>query len=236
MPYLSRDDLEKIAERVVCQYKKIYVPERRMCYMVDATELAEMLGFKIEYVNITRDGSILGQTSSGRVWTTIYDDNMNQLFYELDGSTILVDKRLLSNPKIAGRKNFTIAHEIAHQIINSEYPEMYDKQNRIFCDYRRSVKPRKVEKDWHEWQADALAAALLLPPDALLDSMFMFGLGDKMKLLSKKYSDTRYKFFCEMADFLQVSRTALSYRMEQLGLLDNNRLIIEAEARRKGVA
>ena len=91
-----------------------------MCYMVDATELAEMLGFKIEYVNITRDGSILGQTSSGRVWTTIYDDNMNQLFYELDGSTILVDKRLLSNPKIAGRKNFTIAHEIAHQIINSE--------------------------------------------------------------------------------------------------------------------
>ena len=236
MPYLSRDDIEKIAERVVCQYKKIYVPERHMCYMVDATELAEMLGFKIEYVHITRDGSILGQTSSGRVWTTIYDDNMNQLFYELDGSTILVDKRLLSDPKIAGRKNFTIAHEIAHQIINREYPEMYDTQNRTFCDYRRSVKPRKVEKDWHEWQADALAAALLLPPDALLDSMFMFGLGDKMKLLSKKYSDTRYKFFCDMADFLQVSRTALSYRMEQLGLLDNNRLIIEAEARRKGVA
>ena len=236
MPYLSREDIEKIAERVVCQYKKTYVPERHMCYMVDATELAEMLGFKIEYVNITRDGSILGQTSSGRVWTTIYDDNMNPLFYELDGSTILVDKRLLSDPKIAGRKNFTIAHEIAHQIINRECPEMYDTQNRTFCDYRRSVKPRKVEKDWHEWQADALAAALLLPPDALLDSMFMFGLGDKMKLLSKKYSDTRYKFFCEMADFLQVSRTALSYRMEQLGLLDNNRLIIEAEARRKGVA
>ena len=59
MPYLSRDDIEKIAERVVCQYKKIYVPERHMCYMVDATELAEMLGFKIEYVHITRDGSIL---------------------------------------------------------------------------------------------------------------------------------------------------------------------------------
>ena len=118
MPCLSRDDIEKIADRVICQYKKVYVPERHMCYMVDATELAEMLGFKIEYVHITRDGSILGQTSSGRVWTTIYDDNMNQMYFELDGSTILVDKRLLSNPKIAGRKNFTIAHEVAHQIIN----------------------------------------------------------------------------------------------------------------------
>ena len=103
MPCLSRTDIEKIAEGVVCQYKKTYVPERHMCYMVDATELAEMLGFKIEYVYITRDGSILGQTSSGRVWTTIYNDDMNQLFYELDGSTILVDKRLLCNPKIAGQ-------------------------------------------------------------------------------------------------------------------------------------
>ena len=58
-------------------------------------------------------------------------------------------------------------------------------------------------------------------------------LGEKMKMLSRKYSDTRYKYFCDMADYLQVSRTALSYRMEQLGLLDNNRLIVEAEIRKK---
>ena len=57
-----------------------------------------------------------------------------------------------------------------------------------------------------------------------------------MKMLSRKYSDTKYRYFCEMADYLQVSRTALSYRMEQLGLLENNRLVIEAEARKKGVA
>lgn len=226
MAYLSRDDIEKIAESVICQYKERYLPTHRMCYMVDATELAEMLGFKIEYVHITKDGSILGQTSSGRIWTEIFDDSMNKVFFELDGSTILVDKRLLSNPKIAGRKNFTIAHEIAHQIINRRYPEMYDPQNRTFCDYRRSVKPKKKIVDWHEWQADALAAALLLPMDALLDSMFMFGLGKKMKMLSRKYSDTRYKLFCEMADYLQVSRTALSYRMEQLGLPHNKHLLV----------
>lgn len=233
MACLSRDDIEKIAEDVICQYKALYLPERRMCYMVEATELAEMLGYRIEYVYITRDGSILGQTSSGRIWTEIFDDNMNKVFFELDGSTILVDKRLLRNPKLAGRKNFTIAHEIAHQIINRQYPEMYGTQNRTFCDYRRSVKPRKKIVDWYEWQADALAAALLLPVDALQDSMFMFGLGEKMKMLSRKYSDTRYKYFCDMADYLQVSRTALSYRMEQLGLLDNNRLIIEAQSRTK---
>ena len=96
MACLSREDIEKIAEGVICQYKAQYLPERRMCYMVDASELAEMLGFTIEYVHITRDGSILGQTSSGPIWTEIFDDNMEKVFFELDGSTILVDKRLLS--------------------------------------------------------------------------------------------------------------------------------------------
>ena len=55
-------------------------------------------------------------------------------------------------------------------------------------------------------------------------------------MLSRKYSGTKFELFCEMADYLQVTRTALSYRMEQLGLLDNNRLVVEAEHRRKGVA
>lgn len=236
MAHLSRNDIERIAEVVLNQYKVMFVPTQHICYTVDVTQLARMLGFRIEYVHITADGSILGQTSSGAVWTTIYDDNMNWMYFELDGSTILVEKRLLNDPRMEGRKNFTIAHEIAHQILNRKYPEMYGPQNRTFCDYRRSAKPKKEIVDWHEWQADALAAALLLPFDVLQDSMFVFGLGEKMKMLSRKYSRTRFELFCEMADYLQVSRTALSYRMEQLGLLDNNRLVIEAEHRRKGVA
>ena len=236
MVHLSRNDIERIAEVVLNQYKVMFVPTQHICYTVDVTQLARMLGFRIEYVHITADGSILGQTSSGAVWTTIYDDNMNRMYFELDGSTILIEKRLLNDPRMEGRKNFTIAHEIAHQILNRKYPEMYSAQNRTFCDYRRSTKPKKEIVDWHEWQADALAAALLLPFDVLQDSMFVFGLGEKMKMLSRKYSSTRFELFCEMADYLQVSRTALSYRMEQLGLLDNNQLVIEAERRRKGVA
>lgn len=232
MHYLSRNDIETMAEQVIRQYKEMYVPKRRMCYRVDITELAEMLGFKIEYAYITKDGSILGQTSAGKVWTTIYDSNMTPFLFELDGSTILVDKRL-NNTKTAGRRNFTIAHEIAHQIINREYPRMYGAQNRTFCDYRKSVKQTKKINNWYEWQADVLAAALLLPVDALKDGMFMFGLGDKMKMLSRKYSENRYNLFCEMADYLQVSRSALAYRMEQLGLLEHNRLVSEAQARKE---
>ena len=77
-----------------------------------------------------------------------------------------------------------------------------------------------------------MAAALLLPPDAISDAMFLFGLGDKMKVLSRKYAQNHYVRFCDMAEFLQVSRTALAYRMEQLGLLERNLLVEEAKKRR----
>ena len=80
-----------------------------------------------------------------------------------------------------------------------------------------------------------MAAALLLPKDAITDAMFLYVLGEKMKVLSRKYSRYKYERFCDMAEFLQVSRTALAYRMEQFGLLERNRLVEEAQAR-KGVS
>ena len=234
MVHLSRSDIEKIAEPIIQKYKQFYVPERHLFYNVDPLELAALLGYSVVYANITKTGSILGQTSSCPIWTTILDDSMNEIFFFLDGKTILIEKRLLQ-PNLIGRKNFTIAHELAHLILNQHFSESSESTNQILCDYRRSEQPKKKITDWYEWQADAMAAALLLPRAAVEEGMFWFGLGDRMKVLSKKYSEYKYDRFCELADFLQVSKTTLSYRMEQLGLLERNYLIQEAQAR-KGVA
>ena len=235
MPCLSREQLEQIADGVIHQYKAALVPEKHLCYNVDPTELASLLGCTVDYQYLTKDGSVLGKTASGKMWITVYDSDKTEILYELDDRTILIEKRLLFSPRNVGRKNFTIAHELAHQIINRSFPEQYGVECRVFCDYRRSVKPRKKVVDWHEWQADALAASLLLPKDAVTDAMFMFGLGEKLKVLSRKYSQYKYECFCNMADYLQVSRTALAYRMERLGLLERN-LLVEEALKRKGVA
>lgn len=232
MTYLSRKQIEQIAESIVCQYKRALVPEKRLCYFVDPTELASLLGYTVDYQYLTKDGSILGKTASGTLWIPVYDASGNEFFYQLDDRTILIEKRLLFSPRNVGRKNFTIAHELAHQIINRKYPGANREEHRIFCDYRRSTKP---VCDWHEWQADALAAALLLPPDAIKDAMFIFGLGEQMKVLSRKYSQCKFERFCNMAEYLQVSKTALAYRMERLGLLQRNLLVQEALAK-KGAA
>ena len=227
--HLSRRELEQIAQPVVEQYKQYCVPQHHLCYNVDPTRLAEQLGYKVEYSYLTQDGSILGQTASVPLWTVVINTTLGETCYYLDGKTILVEKRLLCNPQAKGCRNFTIAHEVAHLILNQRYPAMYETKCRHFCFHRKMVK-KKVH-DWCEWQADTLAVALLLPPDAIEESMFMFGLGSKMKVLSKKYSQFRYEQFCEMARFLGASKTTLAYRMEQLGLLDRNCLIQEARRR-----
>ena len=231
MVYLSRSDIEKIAEPIIQIYKSLCVPEKHLCYSIDLLELTSILGYSVVYVNITKDGSILGQTSSCQIWTTILDDSMNETLFLLDGKTILIDKRLLL-PNLVGRRNFTIAHELAHLILNQQFSYNTEITNRIFCDYRRSAQPKKKITDWYEWQADALAAAILLPLEVIQDHMFLFGLGDRMKILSRRYSRNKYDAFCIMAESLQVSKSALAYRMEQFGLLERNLLIREVLEKR----
>lgn len=230
--YLSRSDIEEIAKPIIERYKQEYVPQYHLCYRVDAMEIAALLGIKVQFLSLSQDGAILGQTASVPVWTTVNDSALGETYFFLDGKTILIEKRLQNNPHVIGRKNFTIAHELAHLIINNLYPDMYGAQFRIFSDYRRTKQIRPKISDWHEWQADALAAALLLPPDAVEDAMFLFGLGSKLNVLSYKYSQNKYHAFCDMAEFLQVSKSTLAYRMEQLGLLERNYMIREAQQRR----
>ena len=67
----------------------------------------------------------------------------NPFLYHLDGRTVLVEQRLDNLLRFRGRRNFTIAHEIAHQILYRLFPDAYGMQRRTLCDYRRSSKPRK---------------------------------------------------------------------------------------------
>ena len=137
---------------------------------------------------------------------------------------MLVDCRLRDSEKLVGRKNYTLAHEITHQVLYKAFPNAYHSANRLTCDYRRTRNSHKKISNWVEWQADALAAALLMPKDAILDVMFLTGLGEHISTLSKKYTPNKYESFCRLAEVLGASKSALSFRMEQLGLLDRNLL------------
>lgn len=218
-PILSRNDIEKIAKKILVIYTEAYIPEKHLFYQVVPEELAEVLGLEVDYQILSLDGTILGVTAPDEQYVSVYD-NEQECCYYLDGNTILIDTRLCASPKTIGRKNYTLAHEISHQILYKAFPDTYSSANRIMCDYRRTSSNRKKVTNWTEWQADALAAALLLPKDAILDGMFLFSLGEHINTLSRKYTPNKYDNFCYLATALGVSQSALAYRMEQLGLLD----------------
>lgn len=222
-PILSRGDIEQIAEKVLSIYTETYVQKKHLFYQVNPEKLADVLGLEIDYQIPSLDGSILGVTSPEEQYVPVYCDG-EECYYYLDGNTILIDVRLCVSPKTIGRKNYTLAHEIAHQILYKAFPDAYGPARRLMCDYRRTPGSRRIVTDWTEWQADTLAAALLMPRDAVLDGMFLVGLGEHIGTLSRKYTPNKYDSFCRLAEALGVSKSALAFRMEQLGLLDRNLL------------
>ena len=52
--YLSRNDIEQMAGRIIDQYKQAYIPDQHMCYNVDIVKLASLMGYEVEYVHITK--------------------------------------------------------------------------------------------------------------------------------------------------------------------------------------
>ena len=74
------------------------------------------------------------------------------------------------------------------------------------------------------WQANTLAAAILLPKCLIEKGMFLFGLGKKIECLNKIYYPAEYERYSALADFLGNSKKALAIRMKQLGLPDQKYL------------
>ena len=77
MAYLSKADLDSFAERILYDFVKAEHPKGHPCYNVDPVKLAKFYGYNIQYVTITREGSILEQTSTDKIWTPIVDEDGN---------------------------------------------------------------------------------------------------------------------------------------------------------------
>lgn len=85
--------------------------------------------------------------------------------------------------------------------------------------YRRE----KEAHNWIEWQADSIASSLLMPQALISQSLFRFSFGEKVEMLNKVFRPKEYQRFCDMADYLGVSKQALAIRLKQLGRLDSEK-------------
>lgn len=223
MPYLSRIDLEQIGQRVTRAYCQLPDIQTHSIAKVDIAALArEVIGLNVEYHRLSPDRRILGVTSFFDISYRVFDDEdlQDEQYVDLDGKTILIESTLDTYSE--GRKNFTIAHETSHHILQMLYPQEYGvryRQNAVHL-YRECGATRNGAIDWNEWQADVLASVILLPAASVQAAMLKFGLGEKMKRLNRVFAPKEYQKFSDMAAFMGASKTALALRMTQLGLLE----------------
>ena len=163
MSYLSRSDIEKIADQIFRDYKRLPCLEGQQVDHVDPEILAhELCGLHIDHFHLSKDGLTLGMTAFKEMGVEVYDKSGQPCFYYLDGKTLLIEKDLKDDPAQYGRYHFTTAHEVAHQVLARLYPSDKVLQNRVI--YYRGYAPQHPIQDWDEWQADIGSGTGRIPP------------------------------------------------------------------------
>lgn len=225
MPYLTVQEIETIAERIVRAYHRYCAQQNRKLTRIDPEIVtSNVLGLQIAYHKLSRFGHVLGLTCMLPVAIQVFDDVEHPVYAPLDGRTVFVDESLRSENANIGRHNFTLMHEACHLAYGMLYPETYlgVQLRRVY--YSLRFAPRNVTPDWEEWRTNMLASAVLMPKDLILQYMREYGLGKKMRMVNRIFAARQYEAFSQIADKMGVSKTALAIRMKQLGLVDRNDL------------
>jgi Zn-dependent peptidase ImmA (M78 family) len=105
------------------------------------------------------------------------------------------------------RRRFTIAHELGHFVLHKDQSSLFlDKRFQVL--FRSQITPENSLSQKFEQEANAFAAALLMPENLLRDELssmdFDLANENSLKALAKKFN---------------VSSIAMSYRMARLGLI-----------------
>lgn len=221
----SRNDIEKISLGIIDQYRRLPELQGMSITKIDPRLLAEnLLGLTLDFVHLSLTGDTLGLTCLEETGVEVYDEADQPYIYMLDGNTILVESDLRSDCEHMGRCNFSVMHEASHQLFGKLFPKEYGPGRKSKLHFYKPQQSQHTVKNWEEWQANALASALLMPKDILLADMKMFGLGEKIDILNSRYRPETFTQFHYLAEYMGVSHQALAIRMNYLKLLGKDYL------------
>ncbi len=230
---LSKCDIEDIATLIL---KKYYPENLNTPIPLNTIELLEEhlgLSVKRKYIG-TLESGILGLiVMHDEAEIPSYDDMYNPMVLQETYGTVLISQHLDGKDNIS-RRRYTEAHEGAHFILHTEYyneslKSTVNRENKQFnyiaCRKMEIYKRlSKNDADWMEWQADTLAAALLMPRDvfrSFAKSVIRQNGVSSGYLISSPYANKRQAFdiITEIAQKFNVSYRAAQIRMLHLGLI-----------------
>jgi len=156
---------------------------------------------------------------------------------------VIIDESLLGRDDQLGRYFFTCAHELAHWVLHRHLAEELKTNygpGKEFADLeeRLIVCRSASSRQRGEWQADYMAGCLLMPADHVREA-YHRSISDKPKILLNQESSVctgkgepmwlepvmaHAQYYAREvieAGKFNVSRTAMSVRLQELGLLVN---------------
>lgn len=237
MYILAKDEIEQIATTVLkdCYPQNLEWPR---AMNVDHF-LTEYLGVLVKerYIGIPGYEALGLTVMKDIALVPSLDSKMNPTVLEETYGNVLISPNL-NGPKNIGRKRYTKVHEGAHWILHRPYfekltaPESYtgnaSASGYIACrSMERCRKSPRQNIDWLEWQADSLAASLLMPRKIFYEFV-KYALrkhGAHCGYLVRGHYRDKAIFYDTVGDItskFSVSSRAVQIRMIHLNLIRSN--------------
>ncbi|OQB13017.1 MAG: hypothetical protein BWY15_01981 [Firmicutes bacterium ADurb.Bin193] len=228
---ISRDDMDDIANQVL----RNEIPSvAEFAKEVDIVYLAkECLFLDILSKCLSPDKSTLGLIAFEDDSISCYDLRYNQKTLDILGGTIVVDISLSGQVNLP-RRRFTIAHEVAHWILHRTYHSPTNQKfalKTVSCDSKNieniifipdsDLRLIRTDPEWEEWQADGLAAALLMPSipfQRLAIDKISYYYGGNMKQINIQLDPYIYgNIIRDISNVFNVSFAATEIRLKRFG-------------------
>ena len=215
--YLSRAELSCIAGKYIEMYYALFGISKNDPAPINPEQFANsVLGLNLKMLPLCSDGHILGLTGFQRCSFTATLEDGTKLVEVFMPRDIVIDSALAAD-RCTGCRNFTIAHEAAHQILADLFPNDYGKA--VKCRGHIVYRERNGKTSWEEWQADTLAAELLMPTFLINAEIERVALTLPNGILYKSVSDPNYEKILEMARRIGVSWSAIRIRLQQMQVI-----------------
>ena len=221
--YLSRAELEEISHGLIEVYAK-QNPKKAVQSIDIEHFITDFLMLKIEYTSFAEDDySKVGFMAVGET-SILLHSNGKIIPFIFPKNTIVLDRYLLTE-KEYGRRRFTMAHEASHHILGKVQTTQETARFHSEYDNDRIYSNEEVLQMFQsaEWQADTMAASLLMPRFLVENALHKFADSKLIKL----YGDTTFTadgkaIMRNMANYLGVSYKALIIRLTHLDMLERH--------------
>ena len=215
---ISNRELDELGDGLVRHYLA-HSGMQATARCIDIEGLANFLGLTVTYETFAeKDFDKIGFLSDGKT-PLLVRRNGRIVSFLFPLGTIVLDVSLHAD-KESGICRFTIAHEIAHFMIDQHRPAA--QYHRTFdAEKKYSVAEMNELFNIVENQADRLAAAILMPRfmvDRALDDFYK---GKRIPVYGQNIiAPKEDKAISRMAAQIGVSYSAMLIRLRQFGLLD----------------